>query len=132
MSSLKPVRPKASSLRRPSAALKRTAKAARRGSPDESPKRSAEQTSADAHRIAAAIERGIADGRLDVVSADALQAVIAAASRLYTADFIGAFLGALLACTLLIPLIGVGGVCLLTALLNLAGGLACGQRKAAA
>ena len=49
---------------------------------------------------------------------------IAGASRLYTADFIGAFLGALLACTLLIPLIGVGGVCLLTAMLNVAGGLA--------
>jgi spermidine synthase len=49
---------------------------------------------------------------------------IAGASRLYTADFIGAFLGALLACTLLIPVIGVGGVCLLTALLNVAGGVA--------
>jgi spermidine synthase len=49
----------------------------------------------------------------------------AGASRLYTADFIGAFLGALLACTLLIPLIGVTGACLLTALLNfLAGALA--------
>jgi spermidine synthase len=47
----------------------------------------------------------------------------AGAARLYTADFIGAFLGALLACTLLIPLIGVTGVCLLTALLNAAGGL---------
>jgi len=57
---------------------------------------------------------------------------VAGASRLYTADFIGAFLGALLACTLLIPLIGVGGVCLLTALLNVAGGLAGGQRKAVA
>jgi spermidine synthase len=57
---------------------------------------------------------------------------IAGASRLYTADFIGAFLGALLACTLLIPLIGVGGVCLVTAALNLAGGLAGRQRKAAA
>ena len=55
----------------------------------------------------------------------------AGASRLYTADFIGAFLGALLACTLLIPLIGVGGVCLLTALLNVAGGLAGRRRKAA-
>jgi predicted membrane-bound spermidine synthase len=48
---------------------------------------------------------------------------IAGASRLYTADFIGAFLGALLACTLLIPLIGVTGVCLLTALLNLLAGV---------
>ena len=44
-------------------------------------------------------------------------------SRLYAADFIGACLGALLACTLLIPLIGVTGVCLLTALLNVAAGL---------
>ena len=41
-----------------------------------------------------------------------------AASRLYTADFVGAFLGALLASTLLIPLLGVVGVCLLTAGLN--------------
>jgi spermidine synthase len=49
---------------------------------------------------------------------------IAVASRLYTADFVGAFLGALLASTLLIPLIGVGGVCLVTALLNVAAGLA--------
>jgi spermidine synthase len=47
---------------------------------------------------------------------------VAAASRLYTADFIGAFLGASLAGALLIPLIGVAGVCLLTAALNLAGG----------
>jgi spermidine synthase len=46
------------------------------------------------------------------------------ASRLYTADFVGASLGALLASTLLIPLIGVMGVCLLTAGLNaLAGGV---------
>jgi spermidine synthase len=44
------------------------------------------------------------------------------ASRLYTADFVGACLGALLACTLLIPMIGVTGVCLLTAALNLLGG----------
>jgi spermidine synthase len=45
-------------------------------------------------------------------------------SRLYTADFVGASLGALLASTLLIPLIGVTGVCLLTAALNaLAGGV---------
>ena len=46
------------------------------------------------------------------------------ASRLYTADFVGAAFGALLASTLLIPLIGVMGVCLLTAALNaLAGGV---------
>jgi spermidine synthase len=48
---------------------------------------------------------------------------VAGAARLYTADFVGACLGALLACTLLIPLIGVTGVCLLTALLNTVGGV---------
>jgi spermidine synthase len=51
-------------------------------------------------------------------------------SRLYTADFVGAFLGALLASTLLIPLIGVTGVCLLTAALNLIGGAMIQFRKA--
>jgi spermidine synthase len=55
----------------------------------------------------------------------------AGASRLYTADFVGAFLGALLACTLLIPVIGVVGVCLLTAGLNVAGAFA-GRRGAVA
>jgi hypothetical protein len=40
---------------------------------------------ADAKRVAAAIERGIAAGRLDIVSADTLQATIAAACRLYAA-----------------------------------------------
>ena len=54
----------------------------------------------------------------------------AGASRLYTADFIGAFLGALLACTLLIPLIGVAGVCWLTALLNLLAGAMLKNRPA--
>ena len=49
---------------------------------------------------------------------------VAGASRLYTADFVGAFLGALLACTLLIPLIGVVGVCLVTAGLNVAAAFA--------
>ena len=57
---------------------------------------------------------------------------VAGASRLYTADFVGAFLGALLACTLLIPLIGVFGVCWLTAALNVAAGLVGGRRMAAA
>ncbi len=41
--------------------------------------------SADAKRLAAALERSIADGKLDLVSAEALQALIAAACRLYTA-----------------------------------------------
>jgi len=56
---------------------------------------------------------------------------VSGASRLYTADFVGAFLGALLASTLLIPLIGVAGVCLLAAALNLLGGVMMRFRKAA-
>jgi len=46
----------------------------------------------------------------------------ATASSLYTADFVGASLGALLSSTFLIPLVGVTGVCLLTAGLNVLGG----------
>jgi spermidine synthase len=42
------------------------------------------------------------------------------ASRLYTADFVGAALGALLVSTLLVPLLGATMVCLFTAALNLA------------
>jgi hypothetical protein len=41
--------------------------------------------SADAKRLAAALERSVADGKLDLVSADALQALIAAACRVYGA-----------------------------------------------
>ena len=41
--------------------------------------------SADAKRVAAAMERSIAGGRLDLLSADALQALMAAACRVYTA-----------------------------------------------
>ena len=41
--------------------------------------------SADAKRLAAALERSIADGKLDLVSADALQKLIAAACRVYSA-----------------------------------------------
>jgi spermidine synthase len=44
--------------------------------------------------------------------------VAGTASRLYTADFVGACLGALLASTLLIPLLGVTATCLLAAGLN--------------
>ena len=51
------------------------------------------------------------------------------ASRLYTADFVGAFLGALLSSTFLIPLIGVTAVCLLTAGLNVLGGVMVLLRK---
>ncbi len=60
----------------------------------------------------------------------AFDGTITGLSRLYTADFVGAFLGALLACTLLIPLLGVTGVCLLTAALNLLAGAVCHRRAA--
>ncbi len=53
------------------------------------------------------------------------------ASRLYTADFVGASLGALLASTLLLPAVGVAGVCALTAGLNLLAGLGILLRKSA-
>jgi hypothetical protein len=41
--------------------------------------------STDAKRLAAVLERGIVDGKLDMVSAEALQKLIAAACRVYTA-----------------------------------------------
>ena len=58
-----------------------------------SPKRAAKATrvtdvngaSADATRLAAALEQSIVDDKLDTVSAEALQKLIAAACRVYTA-----------------------------------------------
>jgi len=47
--------------------------------------KTANGASADARRLAAAIERSIADGELEVLTADALQALIAAACRMYAA-----------------------------------------------
>ncbi len=41
--------------------------------------------SADAKRLAEAIERGIVDGRLDLLSTEALQKLMAAACRVYAA-----------------------------------------------
>jgi hypothetical protein len=41
--------------------------------------------STDAKRLAAMLERSIVDGRLDLLSADALQKLIAAACRVYSA-----------------------------------------------
>lgn len=45
------------------------------------------------------------------------------AAQLFTADFVGASLGALLVGALLIPLLGVGAVCIMTAALNVMGGV---------
>jgi hypothetical protein len=70
-------------------AVRRAANAASRAGAAKSPAKATIKTdnsaSAEAKRLVVAIERGIADGRLDVVSADALQALIAAASRSYAA-----------------------------------------------
>ena len=44
-----------------------------------------EGASADATRLAAVMERGIVDGKLDMVTTEALQKLIAAACRVYTA-----------------------------------------------
>jgi hypothetical protein len=41
--------------------------------------------SAEANRLAAVLERGIVDGKLDMVTIEALQKLIAAACRVYTA-----------------------------------------------
>jgi len=41
--------------------------------------------SADAKRLAAALERGLSDGKLDIVTTEALQKLMAAACRVYTA-----------------------------------------------
>jgi len=48
--------------------------------------------------------------------------IASTAAKLYTADYVGAALGALLVSTLLIPLMGVVSVCLLVAVLNLVSG----------
>ncbi len=67
-------------------ALQRAATAARGSRPKEPlAKANAKSTAAEAKRLAAAFERGIADGKLDVVTAEALQALMAASCRLYTA-----------------------------------------------
>jgi spermidine synthase len=59
-------------------------------------------------------------GQFPLAGATGSGEAAATASRLYTADLVGAALGALLVSALLIPLLGVTAVCLLTAALNLA------------
>ena len=59
--------------RRPAPALKAVARA-----PDNA-------VSADAKKVASAIERSIVDGKLDLISVEALQKLVAAAARVYTA-----------------------------------------------
>jgi hypothetical protein len=67
-------------------ALERAAKAARGSRPAvPTEKTSTKIAVADAKRVSAAIERSIADGKLDILPAETLQALIAAACRLYAA-----------------------------------------------
>src|SRR5271155_647333 len=65
-------------------ALQRAATAARASRPTE-PSAKPKSATAEAKRLATALQGGLADGRLNVVTAEALQAVMAAACRLYTA-----------------------------------------------
>ena len=66
---------------------KRNGKVAPRRPPDLAPaaKPAGNGAAADANRLAAALERSIADGKLDLLSAQELQKLIAAACRLYSA-----------------------------------------------
>jgi hypothetical protein len=64
------------------ATTKSVAKAARPAKPTLAV---ANGASAEAKRLAATLERSLVDGKFDLVSAEALQAVMAAACRLYTA-----------------------------------------------
>jgi len=70
-------------------AVRRATNAAGRGGTAKLPAKPAAKAgngaTAEANRLVAVIERGIAAGRLDVVSADALQALIAVACRTYAA-----------------------------------------------
>ncbi len=80
---------KAAAHSKAAANLKAAAKSVRRAPavrPAAKPKmKVVEGASADAMRLAAVLERGIAEGKLDMVSAEALQKVLAAACRVYTA-----------------------------------------------
>jgi hypothetical protein len=70
-------------------AVRRASNAARHGRAAKLTTKPATKTddgvSAEAERLVAAIERGIADGQLDVLSTDALQALIAVTCRNYAA-----------------------------------------------
>jgi hypothetical protein len=70
-------------------ALDRAAKAVRAARPAKLPAKPqakpATDASAEAKRLAAALERGIAAGQLDVLSTEALQELLAAACRVYAA-----------------------------------------------
>jgi hypothetical protein len=81
--------PKRAAKATPKPAVKTATKTARRpvaARPAGKPKVAVvDGASAEAARLAAALERGIVDGKLDLVTTEALQKLIAAACRVYTA-----------------------------------------------
>lgn len=76
-----------SSPKRAAKTVAKTAKAPRRPAPALKAVAAAPDNavSAEAKKVAAAIERSIVDGKLDLISAEALQKLVAAAARVYTA-----------------------------------------------
>jgi|SRR5215472_11055701 len=76
-----------SSPKRAAKTVTKTAKAPRRPAPALKAVAAAPDNgvSADAKKVAAAIERSIVDGKLDLISVEALQKLVAAAARVYTA-----------------------------------------------
>lgn len=77
--------PRSSPRRTAQEAINRAAKAAQRPHVEEPARPNTRRTSLEAKELAAAIQRGIADGQLDVISAEAVQALLAAMCRLYAA-----------------------------------------------
>ncbi len=65
--------------------VRRAARPAAKRNVGKPPADVANGATAEARRLAVTLERSIVDGKLDLVAADALQALIAAACRVYTA-----------------------------------------------
>jgi hypothetical protein len=77
--------PKSTAQRTAREAVNRAVKAAQRPRANEAPKQNTKRASLEAKHVAAILQRGIADGELDIVSPEALQDLLAAACRLYAA-----------------------------------------------
>jgi hypothetical protein len=77
--------PKSTAQRTAREALNRAVQAAQRPRPNALPKQNAKRASLEAKQMAAMIQRGIADGELEILTPEALQELLAAACRLYAA-----------------------------------------------
>ena len=69
----------------PKGAVAKAVRRPRAATPAKTTVKPANGASADAARLVAEIERGVADGRLDVLTTEALQSLMAAACRVYAA-----------------------------------------------